>query len=369
MFLVNATGRLQISFNQPFDVLTTIVVVFAVPAFPETWERDPFKLNIEGDKLYGRGTTDCLGHCALVTCFLRELGRTKPNIKSDVIAVYIASEENEDKPGVGVDGLVENHVLDELKSGSCLWIDSSDSEPCIGTAGSASWSLKATGKRFHSGFPNRTVNPIELVSEAMSNIQRRFYEDFPTHPEEARYQFGATSSFKPTQVKCADGSLNQIPPTATMMGDIRVTPFYDIREVKQRISQYVDDLVAEKFSSLPTRGEDSKYMVKEPKVEGKLEFEWNPAYMRGIACKIDSPGFASICEAVRTVRGSVKPFSICGSLPIIADLQDEGFDMQVIGFGLSATYHAQNEYCLLSDMVKATRILSYFVSGLNRLLN
>lgn len=28
---------------------------------------DPFKLIVEGDKLYGRGTTDCLGHVALLT--------------------------------------------------------------------------------------------------------------------------------------------------------------------------------------------------------------------------------------------------------------------------------------------------------------
>jgi hypothetical protein len=26
-----------------------------VPANPESWERDPFKITIEGDKLYGRG--------------------------------------------------------------------------------------------------------------------------------------------------------------------------------------------------------------------------------------------------------------------------------------------------------------------------
>lgn len=28
---------------------------------------DPFQLTIKGDKLYGRGTTDCLGHVALIT--------------------------------------------------------------------------------------------------------------------------------------------------------------------------------------------------------------------------------------------------------------------------------------------------------------
>ena len=29
-----------------------------VPANPDTWSRDPFKLTIEGDTLHGRGTTD-----------------------------------------------------------------------------------------------------------------------------------------------------------------------------------------------------------------------------------------------------------------------------------------------------------------------
>ena len=38
-----------------------------VPADPSGWDRDPFKLIIEGDLMYGRGTTDCLGHVALLT--------------------------------------------------------------------------------------------------------------------------------------------------------------------------------------------------------------------------------------------------------------------------------------------------------------
>lgn len=38
-----------------------------VPANPEGWDRNPFELSVEGDKLFGRGTTDCLGHVALLT--------------------------------------------------------------------------------------------------------------------------------------------------------------------------------------------------------------------------------------------------------------------------------------------------------------
>jgi acetylornithine deacetylase len=48
-----------------------------VPANPASWERDPFKLTIEGDVMYGRGTTDCLGHVALVTDFFATLGQLR----------------------------------------------------------------------------------------------------------------------------------------------------------------------------------------------------------------------------------------------------------------------------------------------------
>lgn len=34
---------------------------------------DPFTLSIEGDKLRGRGTTDCLGHVALLTELFRSV--------------------------------------------------------------------------------------------------------------------------------------------------------------------------------------------------------------------------------------------------------------------------------------------------------
>ena len=42
----------------------------------------------------------------------------------------------------------------------------------------AAWKLTARGKLFHSGFPNRAINAIELVMDAVQEVQRRFYKDF-----------------------------------------------------------------------------------------------------------------------------------------------------------------------------------------------
>ena len=61
-----------------------------VPANPDTWERYPFKLTIEGDNLYGRGTTDCLGHIAMITELFAQLAEKKPTLDRQIVAVFIA---------------------------------------------------------------------------------------------------------------------------------------------------------------------------------------------------------------------------------------------------------------------------------------
>ncbi|XP_073043031.1 acetylornithine deacetylase-like [Primulina eburnea] len=55
--------------------------------------------------------------------------------------------------------------------------------------------------------------------------------------------------------------------------------------------------------------------------------------MYGVACDLDSRGFHVLCKTTEEVVGHVKPYSITGSLPLIRELQDEGFDVQTSGYG------------------------------------
>ena len=97
-----------------------------VPADPEAWNVAPFELTRDGDKLYGRGTTDCLGHVACVTELFIALAKSKPSLETSISAVFIASEESTSVPNVGVDGLMVNGELDRFKNGPLLWVDCSD---------------------------------------------------------------------------------------------------------------------------------------------------------------------------------------------------------------------------------------------------
>ncbi|KAF8045082.1 hypothetical protein N665_5621s0001 [Sinapis alba] len=335
-----------------------------VTANPDEWEFDPFSLSIDGDKLRGRGTTDCLGHVALVTELMKRLGETKPVLKSSVVAVFIASEENSSIPGVGVDMLVKDKLLDNLKSGPLFWIDTADKQPCIGTGGMIPWKLHVTGKLFHSGLAHKAINAMELGMEGLKEIQSRFYRDFPPHEQEKVYGFATPSTMKPTQWSYPGGGINQIPGDCTVSGDVRLTPFYDVKEVMKKLQEYVDDINTN-IEKLATRGPVSKYVLPEENLRGRLTLSFDEA-SAGVACNLDSRGFHVLCKATEEVVGHVKPYSITGTLPLIRDLKDEGFDVQTSGYGLMATYHAKNEYCLLTDMCQGFDVFVRIISQLEQ---
>ncbi|KAL1200646.1 Acetylornithine deacetylase [Cardamine amara subsp. amara] len=335
-----------------------------VTANPDDWEFDPFSLSIDGDKLRGRGTTDCLGHVALVTELMKRLGETKPALRSTVVAVFIASEENSSITGVGVDMLVKDKLLDKLKSGPLFWIDTADKQPCVGTGGMIPWKLHVTGKLFHSGLAHKAINAMELGMEGLREIQSRFYRDFPPHPQEKVYGFATPSTMKPTQWSYPGGGINQIPGECTVSGDVRLTPFYDVEEVIKKLQEYVDDINSN-LEKLECLGPVSKYVLPDENLRGRLTLSFDEA-SAGVACNLDSRGFHVLCKATEEVVGHVKPYSITGTLPLIRDLKDEGFDVQTSGYGLMATYHAKNEYCLLSDMCQGFDVFVRIISQLEQ---
>lgn len=329
-----------------------------VTANPDSWSFDPFKLTREGDKLMGRGVTDCLGHVALMTELFRNLGSKKPVIKPTVIGVFIANEENATLPGIGVDAMVDRGMLEVCKAGPLYWIDTADSQPCIGTGGIAAWTLTAFGKLFHSGLPHKAVNPIELAMDAVLEMQRRFYEDFGPHPQEAKYGFATCSTMKPTQWNLPAGSMNQIPGQASVSGDVRVTPFYDMDEVMGKLRSYVDDINANPNAlAKGQHGPHSKYELPDENLKGRLELKFYDNVGKGWAANIESKGHKALLAAFSDVLGNCKPYSITGSLPCIRDLQDAGFDVQTMGFGRLAAYHAVDEFAYLSELAQGFKVM------------
>jgi acetylornithine deacetylase len=132
----------------------------------------------------------------------------------------------------------------------------------------------------------------------------------------------------------------------------------------RKLQEYVDDINAN-IEKLATSGPVSKYVLPDENLRGRLTLSFDEA-AAGVACNLDSRGFHVLCEATKEVVGHVKPYSITGTLPLIRDLQDEGFDVQTSGYGLMATYHAKNEYCLLTDMCQGYDVFVRIISKLEQ---
>lgn len=153
-----------------------------------------------------------------------------------------------------------------------------------------------------------------------------------------------------------------------MKGDIRCSPFVEPADVKACI----EGAVKEFNDSLDTRGGPgpySKYVLPDDvplagadRRRGEVILTFTStddtiSLFEGIACSLESESFKALVQATREVRGEAKPYSISGSLPLVKQMQRAGFDLQLVGFGVMAVYHGNDEYTLLSDAVKGHAVI------------
>jgi acetylornithine deacetylase/succinyl-diaminopimelate desuccinylase-like protein len=226
------------------------------------------------------------------------------------------------------------------------------------------WELSVAGVAGHSGLTHNCVNALELAMATVLSLVRWFEEKYAPHPDEARWGFLGPSTLKPTVISVPNNKITKIPGSAVVEGDIRLTPFYDMREA-------IDGAVAF-VAALDQRIEAGDPPVGFPRVRtvsgqrGSVRLSPKGRFMEGIACQLDSPGLVALTEAIRAVRGSdgSQPFAMTGSLPLVRDLQRRGFDVQITGFGRSVFYHAPNEQAKLEHFEQGFRILRELIARL-----
>ncbi len=324
----------------------------------EFWTSDPFELTIgEGGLLRGRGVTDCLGHIALLTELLLQLHAQGIRPSHTLHVVMIANEEERTIPGIGLEYLGDIGALQPLKDGPVYWLDSADFGPTLGTAGIATWEIRAKGVGGHSGMPQNCVNALELSMATAHALSDWFRLHVPPHPDESRWRFSSPSTCKATRIDCDNNKITKIPGAASIFGDMRITPFYDVAAIFSQAVAFVSSLNEDMQRGINRSG--FPQLRTKQGVTGSVELISEGKLTEGIACNLDSPSLDILTRAIREVRGDsrVEPFSMTGSLPLVRELQRRGFDVQITGFGESRSYHAPNEAANLGDFEDGMRIL------------
>lgn len=139
-------------------------------------------------------------------------------------------------------------------------------------------------------------------------------------------------------------------------GDVRVTPSYTNAEVQEFVSTFIEEL---DVRTLNSTGYGS-FELPDGQI-GRLfmEFTGDPAPIAAV--NLTSPSYQVLADAIEEVRGSVTPVSTGGSLPVIGDLFELGFDVQMTGFGVADNIHAANEFGFYTDFADGYRVLAILV--------
>lgn len=331
-----------------------------VPASREAWKYDPFSLTVEGDKLYGRGTTDCLGHVALVTLMLEQLALNDVQLNYKLVVVFIADEEDGTNKDVGVLHLDKDGYLDQIKGGPVYWLDASDIVPVIACGTGMAWSLKVYGKKAHTGFPHNGINPIPIAFDVVRMIVNKFNELCPHTDEDDKYKFRTHSNMKPTVLRMPEGgsSANQYADYVEIVGDVRMTPtkYNDPFKLKIQIAEFIESIDINQIPKwhpgfVTTCGEG------ENQTNARLEFNWVMGPYCGIVTNLESPGYKLIDDATKLHHPNCNSCSDLGAVPLVKQMQDAGIDIQIIGYGIGDVYHGNDEYCTISGMRTGFAIL------------
>jgi succinyl-diaminopimelate desuccinylase len=137
-----------------------------VPLGLADWSRDPFVGELEGDKLYGRGSSDMKsGVAAMVLAALAIAGRSGGS--SGVSLVLTAGEENGCQGADYLAGL--GGVLGE--AGALVVGEPTANYPVLGHKGAFWLEGRTSGVTAHGSMPDQGVNAIYRAARAISKLE------------------------------------------------------------------------------------------------------------------------------------------------------------------------------------------------------
>lgn len=212
-------GKLPICFTGHLDT---------VPLGGVDWTHEPFAGETDGDKLFGRGSSDMKSGVAAMVLMALGLAEAK-NRHADITLLLTAGEETNCEGAAYVAGL--DGALGKV--GAIIAGEPSGNVPYIAHMGCLRYTAKFHGVAAHASMPDQGVNAIYQAAEVLRKL--------------AKFEFAtAPHSFlgKPTlAVTMMSGgtAINMIPANATISMDIRTLPGQTEADIRRQLQSALGD--------------------------------------------------------------------------------------------------------------------------------
>lgn len=197
-----------------------------VPLGGKRWEKDPFSGEVDGDKVFGRGSSDMKGGLAAMVVAALRLANIA-NRKAGITLVCTASEET---------GCQGAHHLARLgnalgEAGALLIGEPTSNYPLVGHKGALWLEVRTSGVTAHGSMPEQGENAIYKAAQVVTQLQAYKFDISP-HP-----LLGAPT----LNVGTISGgmNINSVPDRAVIGVDIRTIPDQTNRDIYENLQSYL----------------------------------------------------------------------------------------------------------------------------------
>jgi succinyl-diaminopimelate desuccinylase len=199
-----------------------------VPLGTRKWSKDPFAGEADGDRLYGRGSSDMKAGVAAMLVAAGSFANKLDNTPG-IVLVLTAAEEN---------GCIGSRHLAELpklmgKAGAIVVGEPTSNYPMVGHKGSIKFYASFKGVSAHGSMPQLGVNAIYKAARAIASLEE-FQFGVPEHP---------VMGLPTMNVGTFEGGsgVNLVPDLATIGVDIRTVPGTDHSKLLSRLRDLLAD--------------------------------------------------------------------------------------------------------------------------------
>ena len=287
-----------------------------VPLGTRQWSKDPFAGEADGDRLYGRGSSDMKAGVAAMLVAARNLSG-KLNGTPGIVLVLTAAEEN------GCIGSRHLAALPKLmgKAGAIVVGEPTSNYPMVGHKGSIKFHAQFKGVSAHGSMPQLGVNAIYKAAKAIAKLEE-FQFGVKEHP---------VMGLPTMNVGTVEGGsgVNLVPDLATIGVDIRTVPGTDHSVLLSRLK----DLLS----------------------EGKIEII---ADSEAVWTEPDEAWVQRVFEICKPILGEAP---VARTMPYMTDAANlrqvyGGAPTLVLGPGEAAMAHQTDEYCRIERIRQSVQI-------------
>lgn len=302
------------------------------------WTLDPFKPEVRGSRIYGRGVSDngmCLVSSLLALKAVQDAGITP---EYTVFLAFVADEEMGSH--YGLEQLIERDIFrpDDL----VLVPDSgNDAGDFIETAEKSVFRLKftVTGKQVHAAYPNRGINACRAANILAYEVDEALHAKFTQRNELFDVPF---STFEPTRRFANVPAVNIVPGREVFEFDCRVLPEIDLDEAEKTVREVIADV------------------EKRTGAKVELEIERNDA---AEPTRDDSEVCGLLVKSVHEVLGIEPKTGGIGGGTFAAFFREKGIPAVVWSQECDGVAHQPDEYTEIAYLVNNAKVFALMMSG------